>query len=315
MPATTTKSRNHPREQSSVAALLSGWAKQGVDSFLGTQRILLDLAIRQNASVMHLLREQLASPRYSPTKLFSELTGEGVTNFIEAQKVLLDLAQQQNKIVMTGVKERVGTSATAAALTDVLRRSVENFIGMQQDFLKIAGEQTHTWLEATKSGKPLQRKQWVEVAREATENFIRAQKRFLDVVAEETRKATGGKGSERAGKNIKRTELSELAREAVESFIEAQKKLFEVAGRQVKVNVAAVGKAAEILRPFPIPLAQLTREGVKSYVDASRALMDVMMRRRDGQKPKPAEARKPHRAKRTVHRPKPVTAKAATAAA
>lgn len=313
MPATTrAKSRNHPREQSSVAALLSGWAKQGVDSFLATQRILLDLAIRQNASVMHLLREQLASPRYSPTRLFSELTGEGVTNFIEAQKVLLDLAQQQNKIVMTGVKERVGASATAAALTDVLRRSVDNFIGMQQDFLKIAGDQTHTWLEAAKSGKPLERKQWVEVAREATENFIRAQKRFLDVVAEETRKATGGKGGERAGKNIKKTELSELAREAVESFIEAQKKLFEVAGRQVKVNVAAAGKAADILRPFPIPLAQLTREGVKSYVDASRALMDVMMRRRrEGQKP---EATKPHPPKRG-HRVKLVRTKAAAAAA
>lgn len=308
---TTAKSRTHPREQSSVASLLSGWARQGVDSFLATQRILLDLAIRQNASVMHLLREQLANRRSSPAGVFNELTGQGVNNFIEAQKVLLDLAQQQNKIVMTGVKERVGNSATAAALTDVLRRSVENFIEMQQDFLKIAGEQTHSWLEATKSGKPFRGKPWVEVAREATENFVRAQKRFLDVVAEETRKATGGKGNERARK-IKRTELSELARQAVESFIEAEKKLFEVAGRQVKVNVDAAGKAADMFRPFPVPLADLTREGVKSYVDASRALMDVMLNRRDGHKP---ETGKPHRAKKTVHHRKSEAPKAAATAA
>src|SRR5579859_1821268 len=222
MAATTTaKSRTHPREQSSFSSLLAGWARQGVDSFLATQRILLDLAIRQNASVMQLLREQLANRTSSPARLFTELTGEGVSNFIEAQKVLLDLAQQQNQIVMTGVKERVGSSATAAALTDVLRRSVENFIEMQQDFLKIAGEQTHSWLEASKSGKPFRGKPWVDVAREATENFVRAQKRLLDVVAEETRKATGAKGAERTGKKIKQTELSVLARQAVDSFIEA----------------------------------------------------------------------------------------------
>ncbi len=313
MPATTTaRSRTHPRESSNVATLLGNWAKQGVDSFLATQRILLDLAIRQNASVMHLLREQLATPRFTPARVFGELTGEGVNSFIEAQKVLLDLAHQQNKIVMTGVKERVGDSATAGALTDLLRRSLDNFIEMQQEFLKIAGRQTHNWLQAAKSGKPMQTGQWVEMAREATENFIRAQKRFLDVVAEETRKATGGKGGERAGKEIKKTELSALARQAVESFIEAERKLFDVAGRQVKVNVEAAGKAAQVLRPFPIPLAELTREGVKSYVEASRALMDVMTKRREEARP---AVRKPHRVKKTVSRRKPQVAKAAAAAA
>lgn len=298
MPATTTaRARSHPREESTIATMLGGWAKQGVDSFLATQRILLNLAIRQNASLMHLLREQLANPRLVPAKLLTELTSEGVNNFIEAQKILLDLAHQQNKILMTGVKERVGDSSTATALTEVLRRSVENFIEMQQEFLKIAGERAHNWMQATKAGKPFDRKEWVALAREATENFIRAQKHFLDVVAEETRKATGGK-PERGGKKIKKTELTELARLAVESFIDAEKKLFDVAGRQVKVNVNAARKAAELLKPLPIPLAELTREGVKSYVNASRALMDVMLKgREEKHEPKKAHGKRPARVK------------------
>lgn len=310
MPGATTKSgksRTHPEKQASVVDLLSGWAKQGVETFFATQRIFLDLAIRQYASVAQLLREQFTDPRRSPSRVLTELTGEGVANFIEAQKVLLNLAQEQNKIVMTGVQERVGASTTASALADVLRRSVENFISMQHEFLKIAGRQTHRWLEAAKEGKPFEGKQWIDLAREATENFIHAQKRFLDLVAEQTQ---GGKRAHASGRKIKRTELSELARQAVDSFIDAQKELFDVAGRQVKVNVKAAGKAMDLVRPFPlVPLADLTRQGVKSYVDASKALMDVLMRR-DAGKQKPTTQ---HRAKRQVHRVKPEAAQAAVA--
>ena len=99
-------SRTHPRE-SSFVTLLSGWMQQGVNSFFATQRILLDLAMRQNASVMHLLRERLADPHHSPAAILTELAGEGMSNFIEAQKVLLNLAQEQNQIGRASCRERV----------------------------------------------------------------------------------------------------------------------------------------------------------------------------------------------------------------
>ena len=50
--ATRSEAVRHPRE-SSFISLLSGWAQQGVQSYFATQRILLDLAMRQNASVIH----------------------------------------------------------------------------------------------------------------------------------------------------------------------------------------------------------------------------------------------------------------------
>jgi hypothetical protein len=241
--------------------------------------MLLDLAMRQNANVMHALRQQLSDPHHSPTAIFSEVAGEGMTNFIEGQKILLDLGRKQNEILMSGVKERIGDWPAAHAMTDLLRRSVETFIHMQEEFLKIAGKQTHTWVEAARTGKPYQPEHLVDLAREGMENFVKAQKQFLDVIAEETAKATGGKHTNGAARKVKKTELAELARQATESFIDAQKKLVDVAGKQMNTSVKTAGKALELLRPFPfLPLAELTREGVKSYVDAQKALMDMMVK-------------------------------------
>jgi hypothetical protein len=289
--------RTHSGEPPFIS-LLSGWAQQGVQSFFATQRILMDLAMRQNASLMHSLRQQLSDPNHSPTAILGEATAESVSNFIEGQKVLLELGQKQNEILMTGVKERVGDWPPAQAITDLLQRSVETFVHMQQEFLKIAGKQTHNWVDAAKAGKPYQSEHVVELAREAMDNFVKAQKHFMDVIAEETAKATGGKHTNGV-KKTKKTELSQLARHATESFIDAQRKLVDVAGRQMNANVKTAGKTLELLRPFPfLPLGELTREGVKNYVDAQKELIDVMVK--PGAEHKHAH-KVAHRAKKHAH--------------
>lgn len=249
MPATVKASRTHSREPS-VVSTLSGWAQQGVQSFFATPGRLLDLAMRQNANVMHVLRQQLSDPHHSPTAILSEVAGEGMTNFIEAQRVLLDLSKQQNEIMMSGVKERIGEQPAAHAMADLLSRSVETFIRMQEEFLKIAAKQADIWVEAAKTGKPLPgRASLVNLARESMENFVNGQKQFLDLIAEETAKATGDKRS--AIKKMKKTELSQLTRQATESFIAAQKKMLDTAGKQMNANVKTAGKTLELLWPLP----------------------------------------------------------------
>jgi hypothetical protein len=195
--------------------------------------------------------------RTSPTAILGEAAGEGMTNFIEAQKVLLTLSKQQNEILMTGLKERIGEQPAAHAVADLLRRSVETFIHMQEEFLKIAGTQTDVWVEAVKAGKPLRgRAPLVTLAREGFETFARTQMEFLDVIAEETAKITGGKRP--AVKKAKKTEFSKLASEATASFIDAQKKLVDIAGQQMNANLKTAGKAVEFLRTFPIPFVGAT---------------------------------------------------------
>ncbi len=298
MPTHVKSESSHPHtRESSFVNLLSGWAQQGVQSFFATQRILVDLAMRQNASLMHSLRQQMSDPNHSPSAILSESTAEGMANFIEGQKILLELGQKQNEIVMNGVKERVGNWPAAEAVTDLLRRSVDTFVQMQQEFLKIAGKQTHTWLDAVKTGKPYRGEHLVELAQEAMEHFVKTQKHFMDVIAEETAKATGAKHTNGA-KKMKKTELAQLARQTTESFIEAQRKLVDVAGRQMNAGVKTAGKTLELMRPLSfLPLAEMTREGVKSYVDAQKELMDVMAKRGGNHKPAPKVH---HRAKRPL---------------
>lgn len=270
-------SRTHPKG-SPIVSLFTGWAQQGVQTFFATQRILLDLAMRQNAAIMHTVRQQLTDPHHSPASLLSEAAGEGITHFIEGQKVLLDLGKKQNEILMGGVKERIGDWPAAHAMADLLRRSVDTFIHMQEEFLKITDKQTHTWVEAAKGGKQYRGDELMELARDSMENFIKAQKQFMDIVAEETAKATGAKPTNGARK-LKKTEFADLARQATESFIEAQKRFVDLTGKQMNANVKTAGKAMESMKPFPfLPLAELTREGVKSYVEAQKALMDAMVR-------------------------------------
>jgi len=289
-------------ESSSFVSLLSGWAQQGVQGFFATQRILLDLAMRQNANLMHSVRQQLSDPDHCPAAILSEAADEGVSNFIEGQNALLELGKKQNEILMSGVKERVGDGPAAQAVVDLLSRSVETFIHLQQEYLKIAGKQTHTWVEAAKSGKPYQTEHLVELARESMESFVKAQKHFMDVISDETAKATGARHTNGV-KKTKKTEVSQLAREATEALIDTQKKLVDVAGRQMNASVKSAGKTLELVKPFPfLPLAELTREGVKSYVDAQKELMSVI---------KPGAE---HHAPKTEHKAKRAHKKAAAAA-
>ena len=269
---------NMQEAESSFVSMLSGWMQQGVENFFATQRILVDLAMRQNAAAIQLVRERLADSRFSPVAILSELAGEGMSNFIAGQKVLLDLVHQENEIVLNGVKHRVGGSDAAVAMADLMRRSLNMYIEMQQDFLKVASKQTHGWLTAIEKGKAYDGEQFIELAREGMEHFVQAQQKFLNLIAEEADKAISTRTE--AGKKMKVEELSEIAGQATECFIEAQKKLMDVAGKQMNANVKASGRALEMLKPLAeMPLPELARDGVKSFVDAEKALLDTMTKR------------------------------------
>ncbi len=264
--------------ESTFVSLLSGWVQQGVENFLATQRILVDLAMRQNTGVVNFVRERVGDPDYCPMATVGEVVGEGVSNFIEGQKLLLNLAKQEYEIVADGVKERVGGFTPAVAVTDLVHRSLDTFVEMHQDFLKNASKQTHAWLAAVKARKTYDPEGLVELARDSFDNFVRTQKKFLNVVAEETTKVTGGNG---VAKKVKTTELTELAQQATDFFVEAQKNLMDLAAKQVNVNLKAVGRTVDMVAPFSVnPLPEITRAGVKTFVDTEKALIDTVTKRR-----------------------------------
>ena len=282
---------------SSFLTLMTGWVQQGVESFFATQRVLVDLAIRQNALAMKSFRDMLTDPENSPVAILTELAVEGTSNFIEAQQILLNLAHQENDIIMNGVKERVGGTAVGMAATDLLRRSINNYVELQQEYLNITKKQAINWLDAMSEGKGYDGAHLVAVAKEGMEAFVHSQKKFLDIILDETNKATGGKP--RTDK-MKKTEVSKLAREGVSAFIDAQKKLLDVAGQQMNVNLSSANKTMSMLNPARLmPMASLTGEGVRSFVEAEKAIIDSVVKpKKMAEKPRPRPKVKP-RARRT----------------
>ena len=291
--------------ESSFVNLLSGWVQQGVENFFATQRILVDLAMRQNGTVIDVMREKLTAPDFRPVAVVKEFAGEGLANFIEGQKLILGLAQRESEILATGMKQRVGGFVVTDALVETIRRSVDTFIELQLEYLKSASKQVHGRLAAVKAGEMYEGESVVELAREGLENFVHAQKKFLSVIAEETSKVTGS--MDQTVSKTRKTELTELAREAADSFIDAQKKLMDVAARQVHVSLKAAGTAAKMMPPVPYrDFPDLTREGFKSFVEAEKAVIESVTKRPE---PKKGHVKVAHKATRTVkhtaRKPKP----------
>jgi len=295
-----------PARESSFVNLLSGWVQQGVENFFATQRILVDLAMRQNGTVIDVLREKLTAPDFRPVAVAKEFAAEGLANFIEGQKLLLGLAQRENEILATGVKERVGGFAVTDALINTIHSSIDTFVEMQMEYLKAAGKQVHGRLAAVKAGEEYEGDTVVELAREGLEHFVQAQKKFLHVIAEETSHLTGGKEAP-TGK-VKKTELTELAKEAADSFIDVQKKLMDVAARQIHVSLKTAGMTAKMMPTVPYrQIPDLTREGFRSFVEAEKAVLESVTKRSEAKKKpmKKARAKRPRAPKPRVI---PVTA-------
>jgi hypothetical protein len=276
----------------SLPSLLLGWAQQGFDSFLATQKILVDFATGKSAGAIKSLREGITDPEHSPVAILTELAVEATANLTEAQRILLNLAQEENEIVMKGVKERIGGSETAVAMAERLRRGINTLVETEQDYLTTVSKHMNKRLEATKAGKGPDLGCLVDAARDGMEDFVRAQKKFLDVIVASEVKTKGGKPEE----ITKKTEVSKLAREAASSFIDAQKKLLDLAGQQVNVSLQTASRAVEMLDTLrPRILPNLTGEGVKNFVDAEKDLITSIM--------KPvAAAKAPHRAARPARR-------------
>lgn len=214
----------------------------------------------------------------SPLALLTELAVEGTSSLVEAQRTLLSLAQQENDIFLNGLKARIGSFLPGVAMTDMVRRSVEILISMQQELLTSTSKQTLEWVEAEKSSNPDRSARLVELAREAVQTFTHAQKKLLEVVAEESARASGSKHAH-PEKPLKKAELVALAREASAAFIEAQKSLLDVMGQQMNVNLDLTAESMQMMSPAQLlPVATFSPQRVKDFFDTETSLIGSLIK-------------------------------------
>lgn len=214
----------------------------------------------------------------SPLDILTELAVEGTASLVEAQRTLLELAQQENNIVLNGLKEQLSPFLPGVAMADLVRRSVDTLISMQQELLTATSKQTLQWLESEEEGKQNQAEHLVKLASEAVDTFTRAQRKLLEVISEEATKATSSKRLQ-AEKSEKKPEISILAREAGEAFIEAQKRLLDVMGQQMNVNVDLSSRSIKMVSSsHPLPFGSLNKESVTKLLDTETSLLDSLIR-------------------------------------
>lgn len=215
---------------------------------------------------------------HSPLNLFTELAVEATSSLVEAQRTLLNLAKEENDIFLNGIKERIGGFMPGVAMTDLVKRSVDTVIGMQEELLTTTSKQTLQWLESERAGKAERSAHLIELAQGAVETFTHAQKKLLDAVAQEAAKAVEGKHHHES-KPAAKTEIAELAGKAANAFIEAQKRLLDVMGQQMNVNLDLTTRSMELMSASRLmPMANLTGEGVKNFLEAETSLIGSLVK-------------------------------------
>jgi hypothetical protein len=230
----------------------------------------------------------------SPLAVLTELAVEGTSSLVETQRALFTLAQKENDIILNGVKQRIGSFAPAVAMTDLVRRSLDTLLDMQQELLTTTSRQTLQWLQSEQGSKEKNATHLVEFAREGVEAFTTAQKKLLDVLAQETGRATS---PHKEPESKPPADLAKLAREAGDAFIEAQKRLLDVMGQQMNVNLDAAVRAMDMMSPSRLaPVADRTGAGVRDFLNNETSLIGSFMKadKVTGHK-KPKRAHRAHR--------------------
>jgi len=254
------------------ASTLAYWTRQGVQGFVATQKILLDLAAQQNSLALGFVRERVNFSPLRPLTGIVDLAGQGLANFVAAQKILLNLAVEQNGLLLQGVRDGLGLAGTPALMTDAIREGVAEFVGMQTRFLEMVDAQAQAAVGMITEGKPYEGKSFVEVTRQSLEGFIHTQKKFLELVTD----AATGKHS--VLKTAPRRKVTATMREGVDKFVEAQKKLLDLAAGQIE---GAMKTAEGMLRPSAEPsttLGEFARRSVANFINAQKSLLDVALK-------------------------------------
>src|SRR3974377_1023760 len=81
--------------ETSPSSFLPGWARQGIQSFVAAQKIIMDLAGQENALLIGLVREQVSKPGGQLGASVATITENGVNNLTTVGKLLLDLAAEE----------------------------------------------------------------------------------------------------------------------------------------------------------------------------------------------------------------------------
>ena len=134
----TARERKAPPE-SSPSSMLTGWARQGVQSFVAAQKIIMDLAAQENALLIGMVREGVN------VRVVDGRTGKDLTHLIFTQIIVENAREQEIALPLQLLTQLVRTSDKATH--DFLTWYLNNTL----DLYKKAQDTVHTRLSDAKS--------------------------------------------------------------------------------------------------------------------------------------------------------------------
>jgi hypothetical protein len=262
--------------------------RQGVDNFVATQKMMLDLAAHQGEVMADAMKKNFGLAGWAPA--MADLAGQGMQAFLSSQKMMLDLGLQQNRVALGALKTWAGSNAAAQSILEMLERGGQSYVEMQKQMLEMAGQQTELAMKAAKEGRPgaaaLPMEQIAEFSKQGVQAWVESQKRILDMIQQQTHKLSDKTKEQTEAKSEAKPEaaaapapagdFAAMARSSFEQYLEMNRKFMEMAGQQMaEMTKAFTGGVT--YRP-PVTLQDLARQGLDAWVNTQRAMLDLTFR-------------------------------------
>lgn len=267
-------------------AMFADMVRQGVDNFVATQKMMLDLAAHQNQVMADAMKNSFGLTGLAPT--MADLAGQGVQTFLNSQKMLLDLGVQQNHVALSALKNWAGSNPAAQSILEMLERGGQSYVEMQKRMLEMAGQQNEMAMQAAKDGRPapagMPMEQIAEFSKQGVQAWVDSQKRMLDMIQEQTHNLSDRARERAAAKADAKPQdapagtapagdFTSMAKSSFEQYMEMNKKFLEMAGQQMAEMTKAFS-GGMTYRP-PVTLQDLARQGVDAWVNTQRAMLDL----------------------------------------
>ena len=203
-------------------------AGEGISNFIAAQRVLLNLAQRENEILTTVVKERIGGP--APVAALTDLFSRGVDTVIGMQQHLLTLAARQTDEWIDATKS--GEPFEGLQLTALARESMETFVRSQKKFLDVLAEETAhaTGKETNGKAHPAAKKtELTELARQSAEAYIDAQKKLLDVATQQLKvNAKTAREAIGAMNPLPVETLGELLKHTVAGLVESGQELLDV---------------------------------------------------------------------------------------
>lgn len=187
-------SKTAPEPEARGPAMLAHLSHTTIEKFVEIQKVTLDLAVQQSATITRMFKQGLSMAGMSPVAALFDLGQGGVAALVDAQKGILDLAVQQSAQATGAYMEQ--TDMLSGRLADSARELGDRIVEAQRAMFDFAAKQNAVLMDVLSNpagqatAAPMQ--MLVDSYRQGMDMLMKMQRQLLDVASKPpTAKAAG----------------------------------------------------------------------------------------------------------------------------